>query len=358
MHRALPPASVASALLLVLLAPLAYSNITPGTWFPKGGQAGAHFGASVAPAGDVNGDGYSDVLVGAPQFDNGQTDEGRAFLYLGSASGLSPSPSWTWEPNEAGASAGSVVAPAGDINQDGYSDFLIGVPLWNGPGGLDAGGVFVFLGSPTGPAATASDTLFSGLGGTHFGASACTAGDINGDQYADVIVGAPDLANGIAGEGGVFVYLGSASGLQFIPNFTLEGEQLNAHLGASVSGAGDVNGDGFADIVMGAPGATPGVNPGAGKVLLYRGSGSGIGALLSTIDGAADSTATGTSVANAGDMNGDGYADVVIGSPGWTDFGETHGGHVDFYNGSSTGISAAVLTVTGFLVASGPGAGW
>lgn len=350
MRRVLPLASAACALLLVLLVSPASADLAPGAWFPKGGQAGALFGSSVAPAGDVNRDGYGDVLVGAPGFDNGQADEGRAFLYLGSASGLASSPFWTWEPNQALARAGTAVAPAGDINGDGYADVLVGVPYWNGPGGSACGGVFVFLGSALGLPATASDTLSSGGAGSHFGLSLSTAGDVNGDQYADVIVGAPDLANGLSGEGAVFVYLGSPGGLQFAPNFSLEGEELNAHLGLSVSGAGDVNGDGFADVLMGAPGAQFALYQGAGKALLYRGSGSGIGAILSTINGGADSTATGTSVANAGDMNGDGYADVVIGSPGWTDFGQTHGGHVDFYSGSSTGISAPVLTVTGFLV--------
>ena len=69
----------------------------------------------------MNGDGYSDVLVGARLFDNGQSDEGRAFLYLGSASGLAAGAAWTAEPDQAGARLGQSVADAGDVNGDGYA---------------------------------------------------------------------------------------------------------------------------------------------------------------------------------------------------------------------------------------------
>jgi hypothetical protein len=85
----------------------------------------------VASAGDVNGDGYSDVIVGAYQFDNGETDEGRAFVYHGSASGLSTTPNWTAESNQAGAFFGASVASAGDVNGDGFSDVIVGAPLFD-----------------------------------------------------------------------------------------------------------------------------------------------------------------------------------------------------------------------------------
>ena len=104
--------------------------MTSPAWTAESDQASASFGFSVATAGDVNDDGFSDVVVSAPSYDNGQTDEGRVFVYLGSASGLGLSPAWTAESDQASASFGFSVATAGDVNGDGFSDVVIGaVPL-------------------------------------------------------------------------------------------------------------------------------------------------------------------------------------------------------------------------------------
>src|SRR5438876_1173559 len=92
----------------------------------EGDQVGADFGRSVSTAGDVNGEGYSDVIVGAYRYDNGQIDEGRAYLYLGSASGLATSAAWMAEGDQVGADFGSSVSTAGDVNDDGYSDVIVG----------------------------------------------------------------------------------------------------------------------------------------------------------------------------------------------------------------------------------------
>ena len=338
------------SLTLPLVAPPADAALVSGPWAPIGGQAGAAFGSSVAPAGDVNGDGYGDALVGAPLFDNGQADEGRAFLYLGSANGLATSAVWTWEPNQAGAHAGALVAPAGDVNRDGYADLLIGAPEWDEPGHVDAGAVFVFYGSSTGPGASPNVTLSNQVTDSRFGSSACTAGDVNADQYADVVVGAPRFANGQANEGAVYVFHGSVGGLATVAAFTLEGDEVDARTGASVSTAGDVNGDSFADIVFGAPGSSPAAIPAAGKAIVLPGSGTGIlGTPLITIAGLADSVATGASVSLAGDINGDGYADIVVGSPGLNGAGARRGAVV-VYVGQVSGVNAsAYLTVPGQL---------
>jgi len=337
------------ALLAVALVALpAHAAVVPGPWAPVGGQAGAAFGTSVAPAGDVNGDGYNDVLVGAPLYDNGQADEGRAFLYLGSANGLAASPAWTWEPDQAGANAGAVVAPAGDVNQDGYADFLVGAPQWDEPGHVDAGAVFVFYGSSTGPPLVPSLKLVNQVTDSRFGSSACTAGDVNADQYADVVVGAPRFANGQANEGAVYVFHGSLIGLSGTAAFTLEGNEVDARAGASVSTAGDVNADSYSDIIYGAPGSSPSATPAAGKAVVLRGSGTGItGTLFITITGSVDSMATGAVVALAGDMNGDGYADILVGSPG-TNVGGPRRGSLVVYPGTSGGVSGvAYLTLLG-----------
>src|SRR5262249_1666350 len=99
-------------------------------WTAESDQAAAAFGYSVSTAGDVNGDGYSDVIVGAFLFDNGQVDEGRAYVYHGSASGLASSPAWTAEGDQSSALFGWPVSTAGDVNGDGYSDVIVGAVLF------------------------------------------------------------------------------------------------------------------------------------------------------------------------------------------------------------------------------------
>ena len=105
----------------------------------------------MAPAGDVNGDGYADVIIGAPLFENGETDEGRAFLYHGSPAGLSPTADATVESDQESAEFGGAVATAGDVDGDGYADVIIGARLFDD--GEDAEGrAFVYRGSPAGVA--------------------------------------------------------------------------------------------------------------------------------------------------------------------------------------------------------------
>ena len=102
-------------------------------WATESDQASAFFGESVASAGDVNDDGYDDVIVGAKRYENGQDNEGGAFLYLGSASGLEASAAWTAESNQVGAEFGKSVASAGDVNGDRFDDVVVGAPGWDEP---------------------------------------------------------------------------------------------------------------------------------------------------------------------------------------------------------------------------------
>ena len=129
----------------VTIDPLA----TSPAWTAEGDQAYANFGASVATAGDVDGDGYSDVVVGAPSYDNGQADEGRAYVYRGSAAGLSATPAWTAESDQASAFFGLWVSTAGDVNGDGYSDVIVGAPCYDN-GQADEGRAYVYHGSAAG----------------------------------------------------------------------------------------------------------------------------------------------------------------------------------------------------------------
>jgi len=281
-------------------------------WVAEANQATAHFGASVASAGDVNNDGYGDVIVGAPLYDNGQTDEGRAFVYLGSAGGLVSSPAWWAEPDQAQASYGTSVASAGDVNGDGYCDVIVGAPHFDN-GETNEGRAFLYLGTPSGPANSPSWTAESDAGGSLFGSSVGSAGDVNGDGFTDVIIGAPLHSNGQPGEGRAFVYLGSPTGMSATPFWTLESNQANAQLGKAVASAGDLNGDGYSDVIVGAPYYSNGQSS-EGKVFLFLG---GASALVSYGNIELDQAGAlfGSAVGSAGDVNGDGDSDVVIGAP-------------------------------------------
>jgi len=169
----------------------------------------------VASAGDVDGDGYADVVVGAPFYDNGQSNEGRAYVYLGAAGGLGLTPEWTAESNQAVAQFGYSVATAGDVNGDGYADVIIGAHYYDNPSSNEAG---VRLSRRSRRAVVDGGLDRRGQpGGGHLCRSVATAGDVNGDGYADVIVGAPLYDGGQKDEGRAYVYHGSAGGLGLTP---------------------------------------------------------------------------------------------------------------------------------------------
>jgi len=307
------------------------------SWAARGHQPGAEFGCSVATAGDVNGDGFSDVIIGAWKFDSTESDTGRVFVYFGSPEGLASSPAWTFDGDQVGARLGGSVAPAGDVNGDGYADVIVGAAN-AGNGEPTPGRAYVFHGSPTGLAATPAWTADGGHPGALFGAAVATAGDVNGDGFADVIVGSPEHSNGQAGEGRASVFLGSAVGVLASPVWTAEGNQDGALFGADVSTAGDVNGDGFSDLIIGSPGYD-GENVDEGRVFVYLGVTIGVSGLPAwTSAGDQAGAAHGSSVAAAGDVNGDGYCDIAIGARGL----DTHlenVGRVSIHLGSANGVS-------------------
>ncbi len=310
---------------------------TGAEWTLESNHANAQSGSSVASAGDVNGDGYGDVVVGVPLYDGGQNDEGRAYVYLGSASGLATSAAWAVESDQVGAELGSSVASAGDVNGDGYGDVVVGAPLYNN-GNIDEGRAFVYLGSASGLSTSAAWTAESDQFDAQLGSSVASAGDVNGDGYGDVVVGAPLYNAGQSDEGRAFVYLGSASGLSTSAVWTGESNQVEAGLGTSVASAGDVNGDGYGDVVVGAPGFDNG-QQGEGRAFVYLGSASGLSQSAAwTAEVSLADAGFGTSVAAAGDVNGDGYGDVVVGVPGF-DNGQAYKGRAFVYLGSASGLS-------------------
>jgi len=202
-------------------------TISEPRWRVESDQAGALFGSSVASAGDVNGDGYDDVIVGAELWDGVAGDRGAAFVYLGSASGLAATPAWTVEGDQSGTLFGVSVAGAGDVNGDGYDDVIVGDP-YSMNDDVQEGRVFVYLGSVSGPAATPSWTFESDALAARAGVSVASAGDVNGDGYDDVIVGAPYFDSPETDEGRAFVFLGSALGLAASPAWTGEPDQRRA----------------------------------------------------------------------------------------------------------------------------------
>jgi len=313
-------------------------SLTPN-WTVEGNQANAHFGWSVATAGDVNGDGFSDVIIGAIDFDGGQTNEGKSFVYYGSSSGLSLIANWTAESDQASSHFGYSVSSAGDVNGDGYGDVIVGAKDYNGGQSLE-GRAYLYLGSSNGLSLTPNWTAEPNIG-SYFGQSVSTAGDVNGDGYSDVIVGAPWLDNGQTDEGRAYVYLGSDSGLSLTPNWTVEGNQANAHFGWSVATAGDVNGDGFSDVIIGAIDFDNGQSD-EGRAYLYLGSSTGLSIIENWINESNQANANfGHSVSSAGDVNGDGFSDALIGSPYYNN-GQTDEGRAYVYYGNGTGGKALV----------------
>lgn len=325
----------------------------PGAFDPnadaqlESNQATAYAGWSVSGAGDVNGDGYADVLVGIPGFDAGQTDEGVAWLYLGGPGSFDVDVDAQLEANQAGASAGISVAGAGDLNGDGYADVFVGAPQFDATG-ADTGAALVYFGGPGAFNTVVDAQLSSPSAGARLGASVGGAGDVNGDGYADLIAGAPNEADGQFSEGVVRVYFGGRGALDLSADALLQVDQVSAGFGAAVAGGGDVNGDGYADVIAGAPFLEHG-ETNEGAAFIYLGSNQiWDGSTAATLEANQADAQMGASVAGAGDVDGDGYGDVIVGAPAF-DTGQTNAGAAFIYLGTAIGLAptpAAQLQTT------------
>ncbi len=256
------------------------------------------FGFSVSDAGDVNGDGISDLVVGAPRHDvMGTTDAGRVYIF----SGADNSQLATADGTEVSGQLGWSVAGVGDVNGDGTPDVVAGARLEDG-NGVNSGKIYVFSGvdlsvivSQNGPS-----------GSAQFGYSVAGAGDVDGDGSPDIVAGAPFDTGGGSEAGLVRVMKGS----DLAVIHTLTGTSAMTRFGFSVDGGGDIDGDGFADIVVGAP-KDDANGTDAGALTVYSGID---GSLLYTHKGEDANDELGYGVTGLGDVDGDGFPEVAVGA--------------------------------------------
>jgi hypothetical protein len=306
-------------------------------WTVTDPQAASWYGRTVGGPGDVNGDGYDDVVVGAPHWDNGEHDEGRAYMYLGSAIGLETTPVWVTESNQADSLYGRWVGSTGDVNGDGYDDMAVGAHFYDGDQ-LDEGRVFVFYGSATGLSTTADWIADGNQVRGWFGRAVSTAGDVNGDGYDDLMVGAPKYDGDFLNSGATFIFFGSVTGLSPTPDWTTYVDQADAWYGRRLNTAGDVNGDGYSDVVSGAPNYDDGGLVDSGRTYVFYGSATGPSTTADWIKlYDQDKGWFGRAVSSAGDVDGDGYDEVLIGAPNYT-APEFHQGAAYVFYGSKQGL--------------------
>lgn len=311
-------------------------------------------GYSVSYAGDVNGDGIDDVIVGAPKktFDAHHQEVGAAFIIFGrngalpdleSINYLDGTNGFAVYGNRVNDEVGYSVSHAGDINGDGFSDVLIGAPGVDGFGAAGSGQVFAIFGSDAGFPAVVDLQSLDGSNGfviqgnamqDYLGSSVAYAGDVNGDGIDDVIVGAPNAdTDQVANGGEVYVIFGSTSGFPdvlFITDldgsngFAIESEDESDIFGVSVASAGDVNGDGISDVLIGATGAANANGDHVGATYVIYGAPEFASSFeVSSLDGTNGYKILGTSmfdefghsVSAIGDVNGDDVDDFIVGCP-------------------------------------------
>ncbi|SDG67010.1 Por secretion system C-terminal sorting domain-containing protein [Dyadobacter soli] len=302
-------------------------------------QVEAQFGFSVACAGDVNGDGYADLIAGARYYDKGQVNEGAAFIYQGSKDGLNATPVSVLESNQGDAWMGSAVAPAGDVNGDGFSDVLVGSWAFD-HGQKDEGSVFVWYGGGNSFQDRTYNVVYTNQVVSGSGCSVANAGDVNGDGYSDLLIGAYLFDNGQSQEGVAFLYYGGPTGIDLNSSKLLECNQADAAFG-KVAAAGDINGDGFGDVLVGAPNFDN-VENNEGAVFVFHGSGAGLSGIVATIESNISNAFMGNAVSSAGDTNGDGYDDIVIGASNLSN-GQTEEGRFYIFLGSDNGLDKASI---------------
>ena len=312
-------------------------------------DAGDNSGSSVSAAGDVNGDGIDDLLIGAVFADPNGAYSGQSYVVFGTSQGfasplelsaLDGTNGFKINGIAAGDTSGSSVSAAGDVNGDGIDDLLIGAPRAV-PNGYESGQSYVVFGTSQGFASPLELSALDGTNGFKIngiavgdtsGSSVSAAGDVNGDGIDDLLIGADNAAPNGAFSGQSYVVFGTAQGfassfelsaLDGTNGFIINGIAPLDSSGSSVSAAGDVNGDGTDDLLIGAYGADPnGLHSGMIYVVFGTDQGFASPLELSALDGTngfkingiAALDWAGYSVSAARDVNGDGIDDLLIGA--------------------------------------------
>jgi hypothetical protein len=272
--------------------------VTSATWeffvgHGSGGAVVSSYGATL----DLDGDGVPDVALALAS--------GAVAVYLGGAAGLARAPPVIAHPDGAQAGFGYVLAAAGDVNGDGYGDLAVGECERYRSGGQ----VRVYLGGPSGPLLSSPETLTSSDGLKGFGCRVTAAGDLDGDGYGDVAV----ARVGDDFSGSLYVFAGGPGGLAKTTTRIDSPDQNPSRLGYSLAGVGDLDGDGYADLVA----SEIAVSDLTGHVHVYLGGAGGISnqRILTLPSPDPDGLQFGGSVAAAGDVDGDGHPDFVVGAP-------------------------------------------